>query len=95
VEGRYEFDGKKPVAMAGGKNLQAIMISSLNSALGTRLRGSSCRALRPEAGLATIGNANVPWTAEALSVRVILKLPTAGIEVPVVELCEGLDFPDP
>jgi Uma2 family endonuclease len=166
-DGRYEFDGEQPVAMTGGTNRHATIISSLNVALGIRLRGTPCRQLGPEAGLATIGNAirypdglitctkqveetrivegaviafegvsptsvrtdhtlkvaeyaavasmrryviiesaapgllvlhrhtgNDPWTAVALAAGDILKLPEVGIEVPVAELYEGLEFLD-
>jgi Uma2 family endonuclease len=56
-EGRYEFDGEQPVAMTGGTNSHSIIMSNLNLALGVRLRGTQCRLLGPDAGVATIGNA--------------------------------------
>ncbi len=56
-EGRYEFDGFQPVAMTGGSNNHSIICQNTWSALRTRLRGSGCRVLGPDAGLATIGDA--------------------------------------
>jgi Uma2 family endonuclease len=55
-EERYEFDDFQPVAMAGGSINHSQMISNLNLALRTRLRGNLCRALPPDAGVATIGD---------------------------------------
>jgi Uma2 family endonuclease len=56
-EGRYEFDGFGPVAMTGGTIGHAIIIQNLYAALRDRLRGSGCRPLGPDAGVATIGTA--------------------------------------
>jgi Uma2 family endonuclease len=56
-EGRYEFDGFQPVAMTGGTVGHAIIIQNVNAALRDRLRGSGCRPLGPDAGVATIGAA--------------------------------------
>lgn len=56
-EGRYEFDGFQPVAMTGGSNNHGMICQNIWSALRTRLRGSGCKVLGPDAGLATVGNA--------------------------------------
>ena len=56
-EGRYEFDGFQPVAMAGGSNDHSLICHNIWSALRTRLRGGGCRVLGPDAGLATVGDA--------------------------------------
>jgi len=56
-EGRFEFDGFQPVAMTGGTVGHAVIIRNCHRALDTRLRGSGCRSLGPDAGLATIGTA--------------------------------------
>jgi len=50
---RYEFDGFQPVAMTGGSiNASAIGVNLLAS-LHSRLRGSGCRPLGPDAGVET------------------------------------------
>jgi len=56
-EGRYEFDGFGPVAMTGGTIGHAIIMQNLHAALRDRLRGSGCRPLGRDAGVATIGTA--------------------------------------
>ena len=54
---RYEFDGFQPVAMTGGSNDHSIICQNIWSALRSRLRGSGCNVLGPDAGLATVGDA--------------------------------------
>jgi Uma2 family endonuclease len=56
-EERYEFDGFQPVAMTGGSNNRSIICHNIWSALRSRLRGSGCNVLGPDAGLATVGDA--------------------------------------
>ncbi len=56
-EGRYEFDGSRPVAVPGGTVGHAIIMRSVHAALDNRLRGGSCRALGPGVGIATVGTA--------------------------------------
>ncbi len=56
-EGRFEFDGFQPVAMTGGTAGHAVIIQNVHAALRSRLRGSGCRPLGPDAGVATIGAA--------------------------------------
>jgi Uma2 family endonuclease len=166
-EGRWEFDGFRPVAMTGGTLGHALIMRSLHRALDARLRGSGCQPLGPDAGVATIGaavrypdalvtcsnlegqndemttpgvvavfevvsptsgrtdrhvkvreyaavptirryvilestyvglqaferaNANDPWIVRALTGDDTLRMPELGIEIPVAELYEGVDF---
>ncbi len=56
-EGRYEFDGFQPVAMTGGSNNYSATCQNIWFALRTRLRGTGCEVLGPDAGLATVGDA--------------------------------------
>ena len=56
-EGRHEFDGFQPVAMTGGTGNHSRTCQNIYFALRSRLRGTGCEALGPDAGLATIGNA--------------------------------------
>jgi Uma2 family endonuclease len=54
---RYEFDGFEPVAMTGGTANHSQITQNILLALCSRLQGSSCRPLGPDAGVATIGGA--------------------------------------
>ena len=54
---RYEFDGFQPVAMTGGLVDHNRITRNLLAALGSRLRGSGCEPLGPDAGIATVGDA--------------------------------------
>jgi len=54
---RYEFDGVQPVAMTGGFNNASAIGVNLITALATRLRGTGCRPLGPDAGVETIDKA--------------------------------------
>lgn len=54
---RYEFDGFQPVAMTGGTRNHSRTCQNIYFALQTRLRGSGCEVLGPDAGLATVGDA--------------------------------------
>ncbi len=56
-EERYEFDGWQPVAMTGGTVNHSRITRNIHVALRTRLRGSGCEPLGPDAGLATVGEA--------------------------------------
>jgi Uma2 family endonuclease len=56
-EARYEFDGFQPVAMTGGTANHSLIIQNVHAALRNRLRGSPCRPLGPDAGLATVNDA--------------------------------------
>ena len=53
---RYEFDGSHPVAMTGNAG-HSLITQNVQAALRARLRGSACRPLGPDAGLATVGDA--------------------------------------
>ena len=54
---RYEFDGFDPVAMTDGTANHTQITQNILVALRTRLRGSDCRPLGPDAGVATVGGA--------------------------------------
>ena len=56
-ETRYEFDGLQPVAMTGGFNNASAIGVNLTTALRTRLRGTGCRPLGPDAGVETVNRA--------------------------------------
>ena len=56
-EGRYEFDGVRPVDMNGGTVNHAQMIQNLHAALRMQLRGTSFRVLGPSVGVATVNGA--------------------------------------
>jgi Uma2 family endonuclease len=56
-EMRYEFDGSQPVAMTGGTRNHSQINQNIYAALRSRLRGTSCGVLGPDAGVATVGNA--------------------------------------
>lgn len=56
-EGRFEFDGFRPVAMTGGTGNHNRTCQNIYFALRTRLRGTGCEVLGPDAGLATVGDA--------------------------------------
>ncbi len=55
--GRWEFDGLEPVAMTGGTVNHSQITQNVLVALRAELQGTACRALGPDAGLATIGDA--------------------------------------
>ena len=52
----HEFDGFQPVAMTGGTVNHSQITQNIQRALYTRLRGSGCRSLGPDAGVATVGD---------------------------------------
>ncbi len=54
---RYEFDGFEPVAITGGNIGHSQICQNICAALRSRLRGSGCVPLGPDAGVATIGDA--------------------------------------
>ena len=54
-DGRYEFDGERPIAMTGGTNNHSLVVVNVISDLRGKLRGKSCRVLSAEGGgVATI-----------------------------------------
>ncbi len=166
--GRYEFDGFRPVAMTGGTGAHGRISRNLITQLSTRLRGSPCEPTGSDGpGVATINNrirypeavvtctrfsdrdrlipnpvavfevlsdstrhidltfklleytavstikryvlieqtaiavtvharkANEPWTTIVLLAGTILHLPEIGIEIPVSEIYEGVEFGEP
>jgi Uma2 family endonuclease len=56
-EGRFEFDGVRPISMTGGTVAHEIIVCNLYDALRGRLRAGPCRPFGPNAGVATIGSA--------------------------------------
>lgn len=56
-DARYEFDGFEPVAMTGGSINHNLITLNSHRALYARLKGSGCRPLGPDAGVATVGDA--------------------------------------
>ncbi len=54
---RYEFDGAKPVPMVRVTNNHSGIAQDIYAALRSRLWGTGCRVLGPDAGVATIGAA--------------------------------------
>jgi Uma2 family endonuclease len=56
-EGRYEFDGFRPVAMTGGSAVHSQLMRKLHLALGRRLDGGACEPLGPDAGVETANKA--------------------------------------
>ena len=110
VEGqreRFEYDGFEPVAMVGGTSGHSRIHINIALALGTRLRGSPCMVLGPDAGVATSGNAVrypdalVTWTAHSRfdrlipGVVVVLEVvsPTSGRDDKVTKLLEYASVP--
>jgi Uma2 family endonuclease len=57
---RYEFDGLRPVAMAGGTAAHSAIQTNLIVALGTRLRGTSCRPHGSELKIEVAGHIRYP-----------------------------------
>lgn len=53
---RYEFDGFAPVAMTGGTVGHSRITRNIHFALQSRLAGSGCEPLGPDAGLRTVGD---------------------------------------
>jgi Uma2 family endonuclease len=162
---RYEFDGFAPVAMTGGTIGHSDISGNTRTALALRLRGTGCRPIGPDAGVATVGDTvrypdtlitcaatssrdrlvpgvvvvfevlsptsgyidrviklreyqavpsirryvileytaigatvleratpDEPWSATALASGDVLRIPEVGIELPLGELYENVDF---
>ena len=99
---RHEFDGFQPVAMTGGTVNHSQITQNVHFALRTRLRGSGCRPLGPDAGVATVGDAvrypdalvtctRTPGTAHTVEgVVVVFEVlsPTSGRTDRIVKLRE-------
>jgi Uma2 family endonuclease len=56
-EGRWEFDGFRPVAMTGGTVNHNLIGQNVIAALRQRLRGSLCRPLGPDVGIEKVSAA--------------------------------------
>jgi Uma2 family endonuclease len=56
-EGRWEFDGVRPVAMTGGTSNHSRISLNIHVALRSRLRGTGCSHFGPDLGVRTIGEA--------------------------------------
>ncbi len=54
---RYEFDGFAPVALTGGIRDHSQICQNIYAALRSRLKGTGCVPLGPDAGVATAGDA--------------------------------------
>jgi Uma2 family endonuclease len=54
---RHEFDGFEPVAMTGGTRDHSQICQNIYAALRSRLKGTGCTPLGPDAGVATTGDA--------------------------------------
>jgi Uma2 family endonuclease len=55
-DGRYEFDGERPVAMTGGNARHSRITGNIHAALRSRLRGTGCAHYGPDLGVRTIGS---------------------------------------
>ncbi len=56
-DGRFEFDGSRPVAMTGGNADHSRITTNIHAALRIRLRGTPCSYFGPDLGMATVGSA--------------------------------------
>jgi Uma2 family endonuclease len=54
-EGRYEFDGIRPVAMTGGSADHSRIALNIQAALRSRLRGTPCSSFGPDLAVRTVG----------------------------------------
>lgn len=52
-DGRYEFDGTRPVAMTGGNANHSRITTNIHAALRSRLRGTRCSYFGPDLGVRT------------------------------------------
>jgi Uma2 family endonuclease len=59
-QGRYEFDGFRPVAMTGGTFAHEVIGQNLRTELGNRLRGSRCVPLGPNSKIEVAGRIRYP-----------------------------------
>jgi Uma2 family endonuclease len=91
-DGRYEFDGMRPVAMTGGSARHSRVTANIHAALRSRLRGTGSTYCGPDLGVQTIASkvsypdalitcATFPDSAQlAPEVRVVFEVlsPTSG-----------------
>jgi Uma2 family endonuclease len=54
-EGRFEFDGVRPVAVTGGNARHNRTMTNIHAALRARLRGTACAFYGPELAVRTVG----------------------------------------
>ena len=54
-DGRYEFDGVRPIGMTGGNARHSRVTTNIHAALRARLRGTSCSYYGPDLGILTVG----------------------------------------
>jgi Uma2 family endonuclease len=80
-EGRFEFDGFRPVAMTGGTIAHEIIGRNIRTELDNRLRGSRCTPLGPNTKIEVAGRIRYP---DALVVCSTLDLKATVIKDPVV-----------
>jgi Uma2 family endonuclease len=80
-EGRYEFDGIRPVAMTGGTIAHEVIGQNLRTELNIRLRGSRCRTLGPNTKIEVVGRIRYP---DALVVCSPLNLKATVAQEPVM-----------
>jgi Uma2 family endonuclease len=59
-EGRYEFDGFRPVAMTGGTIAHEVIGQNLRTELDNQLRGSRCQTLGPNTKIEVAGRIRYP-----------------------------------
>ncbi len=56
--GRYEFDGARPIAVAGGSGNHARIVGNISFQIRRRLANDgACEALASDAGIRTVGDA--------------------------------------
>ena len=91
---RYEFDGFQPVAMNGGTVAHGVIATNLVVELGTRLRGTHCRAFGSSLKILVAGRARYPdafvacspavndatWLTEPVVVFEVLSKSTAIVD---------------
>ena len=103
---RYEFDGFTPLTKTGGTFAHAAIQRNLLTALANRLRGKPCRAIGSVLKLRVGGSIRYPaatvftregadWLGRRADADAILAMPEIGIDLPLAELYDGIDFPDP
>ena len=80
-EGRYEFDGFRPVAMTGGTIAYEVIGQNIRTELSNRLRGSRCTPLGPNMKIEVAGRIRYP---DALVVCSPLERKATVIGNPVV-----------
>ena len=80
-DGRYEFDGFRPVAMTGGTIAHEVIGQNLRTELDIRLRGSRCTPLGPNTKISVAGRIRYP---DALVVCSPLDRKATVVEDPVV-----------